>query len=70
MKKIKGTIDRFEGGRAVVRVGGEDLLIPRKFVSGFLEGDIVSVLITAEKKKTKNSRKKAKKLISEILKEE
>lgn len=70
MKKIKGIIDRFEDGRAVVRVGGEDLVMPKKLTLGFFEGDIVSVLITAEKKKTKNSRKKAKKLISEILKEE
>lgn len=70
MKKIKGTIDRFEDGHAVVRVGGEDLVMPKKLVPGFFEGDIVSVLITAEKKKTKNSRKEAKKLISEILKEE
>lgn len=69
MKKVKGTIDRFEDSRAVVRVGGEDLVVPKKLVSGFSEGDSIFISITVDKSSSKKSREKAKKLLSGIFKE-
>lgn len=70
MKKIKGIIDRFEGNRAVIRVDGDDLVVPKRLTHGFSEGDTVYISIADEKEDTENSREVAKNLLSEILKEE
>jgi len=45
MQKIKGTIDRFEGEKAVIRAGGEDILIPKKYLDHFSEGDVCTIVI-------------------------
>jgi hypothetical protein len=70
MKKIKGTIDRFEGSVAVIRASGEDIIIPTSQLTGFSEGDVVSLVIASEKEDTEDSAKVAKALVADLFKEE
>lgn len=68
MRRIEGIIDRFEGGKAVIRANGEEFSIPKKLIPEAKEGDVMKFSFVIEKTKTKNIKSKAKRLISEILK--
>lgn len=70
MQKIKGTIDRFEDDKAVLRVSGEDIIIPKSYLSDFGEGETVSLIIASEDEDTENSEKVAKYLVTDLFKEE
>lgn len=69
MEKIKGIIDRCENDCVVIRSDGEDFVFPGQFFSKFSEGDSVSIAITVSKNRS-NARKKASKLIFDVLKDE
>jgi hypothetical protein len=70
MQKIKGTIDRFEDERAVIRVAGEDIIIPKAYLADFGEGEVVSLIIATEDEDTEDSTKVAKALVKDLFKEE
>jgi len=69
MKKIKTTIDRFEGDKAVLRVNGDDIIVPKKYLNEFKEGDVVHILFANDKVDTENSQKVAEALLAQIFKE-
>jgi predicted DNA-binding antitoxin AbrB/MazE fold protein len=70
MQKMKGTIDRFEGEKAVIRVNSEDVIVPKKYLDGFSEGQVVSMVIRNEEEDTEESKEVAKALVSDLFKEE
>jgi hypothetical protein len=70
MQKIKGTIDRFEDEKAVLRVNGDNIIIPQKYLEGFGEGEVVSIVLANEEEDTEDSAKVAKALVSDLFKEE
>lgn len=70
MQKIKGTIDRFEEDMAVIRVSGEDVIIPKSYLVDYSEGDIVSIILANEKEDTEDSAKVAQALVADLFKEE
>ena len=69
MPKLKAVIDRFEGDKAVLRAAGQDLIIPKKFLEGFEEGETVSIRLDPAVKDTNKSVKKAQDLVADIFKE-
>ncbi len=69
MNKIKTIIDRFEGDKAVLRIAGEDIIVPKKYLLNFKEGDTVHVLFANDEEDTKNSQAVAEELLRQVFKE-
>lgn len=70
MVKTKGTIDRFEGEKAVIRTAQDEIILPRSLVPEFAEGDVVSIWIMPEKEDTEKTQEIAQNLLKDILKED
>lgn len=70
MEKIRAVIDRFEGEQAVLRNGGEDIIIPKKYLANFSEGDTVCITLASDKEDTEKNQKVAEQLLTQIFKEE
>ena len=70
MKKIKGTIDRFEEEKAVITAADGEIIVPKSVVSDFSEGDVVSILFASDAEDTENSQKVAHALVTDLFKEE
>lgn len=69
MNKIKAIIDRFEGEKAVLRIAGEDIIISKKYLPDFKEGDTVHILFADDKADTANSQAVAEELLKQVFKE-
>lgn len=69
MKKIKGVIDRFEGQGAFLKSNGNELMIPKKLISGEV-GDSVVITFSTEEEDLKGSQEIAEKLLTKALKGE
>lgn len=69
MEKIRGVIDRFEGERAVIRAGGADIIIPKKELSDFKEGESITIIIATDAEETENNAKIAQELMTQIFKD-
>lgn len=67
MEKIKATIDRFENKKAVLRIEGEDIIIPRKYLSDFKEGDAVYLQIASDQENTESNQAIATELLKQIF---
>ena len=72
MPQIQATIDRIEGGKAVlVLADGQQLIIDKKeFAEEIKEGDIVYLSISLNPEATEAKQAQAKDLLQEILKKQ
>lgn len=70
MKKIKGTIDRFEGQRGLVSFEEGIVELPKTFLEGFKEQDTVELTVMSEKEGQASQEELARNLLNEVLKEE
>lgn len=65
------TLDRIETDKAVLVIGEDEMIIPKKFLPrGSQEGDCFNVSIMTEANDRKHRERKAKDLLNEILKGE
>lgn len=63
-------LDRFEGDKAVLIYENQTVIVSKSDLpKGTKEGDLLDVRLTVNKKATKVSKKRVKKLLSELLTE-
>ena len=68
---MKVTVDRFEGGIAVLLVRPEEtqaILFPRELLPGVEEGALLEVIVTPEREATREARKRTASLIDRLRK--
>lgn len=68
--KIKAVIDRFEGERAILLTGVEEIAIPwfRSWLpEGIREGDILHITIERDEAATQQAKEEAETLLKELL---
>jgi len=69
-KKFRGLVDRFEGGRAVILLGEEEreaVDFPKSFLpEGTKEGDILTIKLKLESRRTKEAREKVARMIKKL----
>ncbi len=66
--KFKGTVDRFEGERAIIILESEDVIeIPKRLLPASLrEGSIIGIGIKLLSKKTEKEKRRIEKLIKKL----
>lgn len=68
--QIKAVIDRFEGNKAVLLVGDEEVQVvwPRQFLaSGVQEGDILQIDLQIDQIATEAAKAEAESLLQQVL---
>ncbi len=68
---MKVTVDRFEGGDAVLLVRPEEkyrILFPRNMLPGVNEGDLLEITICREEQETQDARERVSSLIEKLRK--
>ena len=67
---IKGTIDRFEGGKVVIKVeNDQDIVIPKSYIEeAFKEGDSINVTFLTNDQATQDKENLAKDILNQIIK--
>lgn len=70
MNIIKGTIDRFEGDKAVIKTEfGDQILWPKnKLSSDLTEGAVINLAIMLDSQATDSKEELAKQILNQILK--
>ena len=63
------TIDRFEGGKAVLIAERFKVIVPKKIVpKDCQEGDVIHLTLASHEAETKKREKRAKEILNELLK--
>lgn len=66
-RTLTGTLDRFEGDKAVVLIGENATVIDKGLMpEGAKEGDIISIKLEVKDRKTKEEKEKVEKLIRKL----
>ncbi len=70
MKRIKGTVNRFEGEYGVISLEDKTVNIPKEFLANFQEGDELTLVILNKEESVASQEELARNLLNEVLKEE